>query len=809
MTFNLKLLWREFKGEKFLTFNLFFLLFILTLVMQVLLNFSSLSSNVIEGQSKKLLGADLVLTSRFLLPPQQILGLEFSDSTELYTMATCGKGAKLVRLKAYGENFPFYGKKLDHLRENEVLLSKDLFSSSCQSVQIGESSFSPVIDKGEENLFTGNVFSLAPTVIIKSAALPSTKLQVFGHLATYKRFFKVQNEKEMHEVEEKLGQLYKDDLAITVKNHRESSQQLAASFNSITSFLQLLNFFSALISLVGVIFLLLNYYRRRKKMFGILFFGGMEKKSIYLFVFLFFLMILLSSSSLALFLNFFVIKKMISLYFTSLETMSFLAPLMKNYFLTFSVILLGPLLAFIPFASLFRPDDVMSLIRSIEMTPQKRLSFSFLKSLPFLIFIFFLALFCIRSITLASLLLGVLLLLTALSYGGYQLLLLLIKLVKKKFFSLELTHRKLSRLQGVNFFVFLSFTVAFFLFSTLVQLQLSIKKELSSNATKERPTFFFLDLQEEQISSFQKMMKESGFPLLDISPLVRAKLEEVPEKKSFFKGLFSSLNKREEERKKFFKKRGVNLSYRQNLGESNSLIKGRPFSETGYEDDLVEISVEQRYAKRMGWKLGDEVTFDIMGEMIKSKIINLRRVFWNSFRPNFFVLFPPGILEDAPKSFVAVSSSLAQEQKKSLLLLLEKDWPNLSYVDISEVLEKLLFFFEKISIFFNFMGITVIICALFVLLGLLWPDFQQERKSFKELELIGPPMHHALKSTRYRLMALLIPSCLLGQIISGGLGWYLSAHYFDIAFSYNVFLFLGITVFSFILLFIFSLAHKV
>ena len=126
----------------------------------------------------------------------------------------------------------------------------------------------------------------------------------------------------------------------------------------------------------------------------------------------------------------------------------------------------------------------------------------------------------------------------------------------------------------------------------------------------------------------------------------------------------------EERRNNRFRNRGFNLSYRDHLLESEEIIKGRMVSleYNPSSKQPVEISVEQKYAKSLEIDLNDELEIEVGGVPILAKVVNIRRVRWTSFQPNFFVQMQPGVLDQAPKTFIATLNDLDAEKKKNTKL---------------------------------------------------------------------------------------------------------------------------------------------
>ena len=113
---------------------------------------------------------------------------------------------------------------------------------------------------------------------------------------------------------------------------------------------------------------------------------------------------------------------------------------------------------------------------------------------------------------------------------------------------------------------------------------------------------------------------------------------------------------REEEQSGRMRNRSYNLSWRSELFPSEKLLKGT-LSQNPWNPDqgnsMPEMSLETRFAKRLNVDLGDTMTFDVQGVEVEGRITSLRQIRWTSFQPNFFIQFQPGVLEDAPKTWLA------------------------------------------------------------------------------------------------------------------------------------------------------------
>lgn len=173
-----------------------------------------------------------------------------------------------------------------------------------------------------------------------------------------------------------------------------------------------------------------------------------------------------------------------------------------------------------------------------------------------------------------------------------------------------------------------------------------------------------------------------------LSPMIRARFIKVNGSK-FSKDEETLYQTRENENEERFRNRGVNLSFRSTLSSSERVVEGKSSLEPckGIEAPC-ELSLELNYAKRLGLKLNDRLTFDVSGIEIEGVVTNFRKVKWTSFDPNFFILFSSGVLEEAPKTYLASLKVKSFEEKKSIYRLMSQHLPMVSIVDISEIIKK-------------------------------------------------------------------------------------------------------------------------
>ncbi len=258
-------------------------------------------------------------------------------------------------------------------------------------------------------------------------------------------------------------------------------------------------------------------------------------------------------------------------------------------------------------------------------------------------------------------------------------------------------------------------------FTTLVPgLQRIILSELSAPKGEQLPQLFLFDIQEDQIDSLKQLMLNLGQPLKNISPMVRARLTAV-NGQVYERDTNSSVTV-ENEQDKQFRNRGFNLSYRDQLSSAELITKGQlwkgAFPENPEAGMLCSLSVEAGFAERLKIELGDTLRFDVQGVEVEGLITSLRRVRWASFQPNFFVLFQPGVLELAPKTFLATLNSVNETMVTEIQNQCAQKFPNVSVIHVKEMIERVTSVLGKLKslvISLSLFSISVGLCVLLLI----------------------------------------------------------------------------------------------
>lgn len=224
------------------------------------------------------------------------------------------------------------------------------------------------------------------------------------------------------------------------------------------------------------------------------------------------------------------------------------------------------------------------------------------------------------------------------------------------------------------------------------------------------PNQFVINIQQDQLDGVRALLAERGLPEATLFPMVRGRLAAV-------NGAAVSGDDYagRGERARRLAEREFNLSAATAFADDNQATAGRLW--TPADADRPQWSVEEGFAKSLGWRIGDVVAFEVGGQRIEAPITSLRSVQWESFRPNFFVLGTPATIAKLPASYIT-SLHVPDAQRGAVNALVER-YPNLSVIDIGAVLaqvkgtvEQVTEVVELVFLFTLAAGVLVLVAAI-------------------------------------------------------------------------------------------------
>jgi putative ABC transport system permease protein len=236
---------------------------------------------------------------------------------------------------------------------------------------------------------------------------------------------------------------------------------------------------------------------------------------------------------------------------------------------------------------------------------------------------------------------------------------------------------------------------------TLVRSDLLVKWQQSMPA--DMPNRFAINIQGDQLPELQKYFAERKLATPDLYPMIRGRLMQINERKV-------SAADYKEERAKRLAEREFNLSYTDKARPDNKIVGGT-FWEPGAREP--QFSVEEGIAKALNIRVGDQLTYEVAGSQFTAKVTSLRKVDWDSFKANFFVIANPAVLQGYPASWIT-SFHLTRGQEDVVTGLVQR-FPNVSVIDLSAIMDQVVRVSEQVSKAVEFVFLFAIAAGLVVL----------------------------------------------------------------------------------------------
>jgi putative ABC transport system permease protein len=241
----------------------------------------------------------------------------------------------------------------------------------------------------------------------------------------------------------------------------------------------------------------------------------------------------------------------------------------------------------------------------------------------------------------------------------------------------------------------------------------------------DAPNRFLVNIQPEQVEAVAALLADAGIDARP-EPMVRGRLIAIGERTVRADDFADDRARRLVERE-------FNLSWRPDLPPGNQVSAGRWF--TAADAGQAAASVEVGLAQTLGIAVGDRLRFEVAGSPVEARVVGLRRLKWDSMRVNFFVIFPPGVLESQPASYVV--SYRAPEDRPAFASELVARFPNLTVIDVSAILAQLQAITAQVIAAVQFLFLFALAAGIAVLYGTFAVAFDERRHALALMRALG------------------------------------------------------------------------
>jgi putative ABC transport system permease protein len=289
----------------------------------------------------------------------------------------------------------------------------------------------------------------------------------------------------------------------------------------------------------------------------------------------------------------------------------------------------------------------------------------------------------------------------------------------------------------------------------------------------DAPNQFMINIQPHEVPLMQKFLADQKIKVPRFVPLVRARMTAI-------NGEDVNQITFEDPQGERWAKRESNLSFSGEIQEGNKLVEG-VWWEPG--TDKREISVEVEFGRELGVKMGDEVSFDIAGEPVSAIVTSFRTVEWDTFKPNFFMVFSAAALEGYPASYITALYASDEDDRKIIELM--RQFPSVTVIDLDASLKQVRDVMDNASMAVQ----AVFLFTLFAGLAVLWAAVQSslDERSFESaiLRTLGASRKRVLSGVTVEFVAIGLLAGLLASTGASLAAWHLAVNVYELQYHFS------------------------
>jgi len=278
----------------------------------------------------------------------------------------------------------------------------------------------------------------------------------------------------------------------------------------------------------------------------------------------------------------------------------------------------------------------------------------------------------------------------------------------------------------------LSLGLGTFLVLTLFLVRTNLLREIRGSGGAGRPNLVFFDIQDDQIDPLERVAAAAGTPVVERAPIVTMRISTLRGK-----SVESILADKAARMPAWALRREYRSTFRGKISPTERVVEGVFAGRAGPGAGPVPVSVEEGLARDMQLHLGDEIDWDVQGLQVRSRVGSIRAVEWRRMEPNFFIVFPEGVLEAAPKTYVAAMHAASPADSARVQRAVVDQFPNVTAIDLALVVETLDGIFTKVAFAVQFMALFTVATGLVVLAGTILTGRHQRIQETVLLRTLG------------------------------------------------------------------------
>ncbi|WP_422491161.1 ABC transporter permease [Endozoicomonas sp. ALE010] len=292
----------------------------------------------------------------------------------------------------------------------------------------------------------------------------------------------------------------------------------------------------------------------------------------------------------------------------------------------------------------------------------------------------------------------------------------------------------------------LAFTLTFMAMAVVLLLRTDLLDRWQNELPDETPNYFAMNIQPSEVDAYSEFLTINDVDTSQLYPIIRGRLvriNDVPVREAVTKEQenHNALN------------RELNMTWSETLPENNRIEQGE-WWEPGSNEGL---SIEAEIAENLGIDLGDRLTFMVSGNEFTETVSSIRSVQWESFRPNFYMIFPEAVLQNLSATWL--NSFYLDAEDKLLLNGLVTQFPTMTLLDLDAVISQVKKMLAQSTIAVEAMLAALLLAGLLVMMSVIESSIDERLHEGALIRSLG--------GTRRQLLIMQIGEFVLFGVLAG------------------------------------------
>jgi putative ABC transport system permease protein len=324
-----------------------------------------------------------------------------------------------------------------------------------------------------------------------------------------------------------------------------------------------------------------------------------------------------------------------------------------------------------------------------------------------------------------------------------------------------------------------AFGVGLMVLLLLTVVRVELMSEWQATLPESAPNHFVINIQRHERGEVGQALAAAGLGPVEFTPLARGRISHV-------NGVPLAEHRAKDARAAEELRDELNLTWADTLGPDNRIVDGRWWRQ---DDPEPQVSIEVEELAELGLAIGDMLTYSIGGQEVSARITSARRIAWDSFRPNFFMVLRPGGVEDVPHTYI--TSFHVPPERRDVTLELARRLPSISIIDIGAMLDQVRAAMERAAMAVQYVFVFTLAAGLMVLLAAVQATRDERMFESAVLRALGARRGVVLQGVAAEFVALGLLAGALAATGAGAVGYVVSRELFELEYTPGVALWLA------------------